>query len=76
MVLGKSILGRGKNNVQMEKHQEVTAQRRVRQGQREEDKITEAMQGRLALAFTMRVKGSNCKVWSGKLRDRTFVLEG
>lgn len=74
--MGKSILGRGKNNVQMEKHQEVTAQRRVRQGQREEDKITEAMQGRLALAFTMRVKGSNCKVWSGKLPDQTFVLEG
>lgn len=76
MTLGKSMLGRGKNNVQMEKHQEVTAQRRVREGQREEDKIREAMQGQTGPGFFYEGERKQLQSWSGKLHDLTFVLEG
>lgn len=49
--LGEEHARQGKNNVQMEKHREVTAQRRGREGQREEDKIREAMQGQTGPGF-------------------------
>ena len=39
---------------------------------KEGDEVREA---RLALAFPVREKGSNFKIWVGELHDLTFILE-